>query len=137
MSRPAEFWHGTHVALNPGDIISPRNSRGGQSNFETTDSSKDLTGWNPGHVAYATDSVEIAEWYAQHAAKKHGEGRVYKVEPVNPSDLEEDKYGGGFDKPAYQSPSGFRVVSEHRSGVCRKCYTLRNTEGKCTCPDNS
>jgi len=136
MSRPAEFWHGTHVSFKPGDIITPRDSRDGASNFEVSDPN-DKTGWNAGNRAYATDSVEIAEWYAQRAAKKHGEGRVYKVEPVDPSDLEEDKYGGGFDKPAYQSPSGFRVVSEHRSGVCRKCYTLRNTEGNCACPDNS
>lgn len=137
MNRPQHFWHGTHVALNPGDIISPRDSRGADSNFETTDSSKDLTGWNPGHVSYATSSVDMAEWYAKHAAKQHGEGRVYKVEPVNPDDVKEDIYGGGSERDAVQSPSGFRVLGEHRSGVCRGCYELRDTEGKCACPDKS
>jgi hypothetical protein len=134
MNRPEHFWHGTHVSLNPGDIVTPRETLGVDSNFETVPET-DKTGWNPGNVAYATGSIETAEWYAKRAAEKKGEGRVYKVEPVNPDDLKPDIYGGGDDRPAFQSESGFRVLSEHRSGVCRKCYELRDTEGKCACPD--
>jgi hypothetical protein len=106
------------------------------TNFSTSGAFKDLTGFNLDHMAYATTTSELAEWYAKHAQEKHGEGRVYKVEPVNPDDVTEDIYGGGDgENKAMQSPSGFRVLGEHKSGVCRDCNELRDTEGICACPD--
>lgn len=140
MTRPEEFFHGTHVSLNPGDIISPRNTTNTESNFDVDTDPNDKTGWNLGSMAYATTGeggAEGAEWYAKRAAERHGEGRVYKVEPVNPEDVQEDIYGWGKNFTAVQSPSGFRVIGEHKSGVCRNCSTLRETNGSCACPDNS
>lgn len=118
MSRLEHFYHGTTANLNIGDTVTPRASLGRDSNFETTEASDDLTGWNPADVAYATSTPGGAAWYASHAAKREGTaGRVYRVEPVNADDVTEDIYGGGDNFTAVQSPSGFKVIDIHEDGI--------------------
>jgi Rifampin ADP-ribosyl transferase len=109
---PQFYYHGTTADFNPGDVVTPREALGTESNFETVE---DKTGWNLGSMAYATTTPEGAEWYAKNKAKKdQAEGKIYKVEPVNQDDIEEDIYGGGADFSAVQSPSGFKVVKRHK-----------------------
>ena len=118
MGRLKHFFHGTTANLNIGDTVTSRESLGRDSNFETTEASDDLTGWNPGDVAYATATPGGAAWYAARSAKREGTiGRVYRVAPVNADDVKEDIYGGGDNFTAVQSPSGFKVLGVHEDGI--------------------
>jgi len=148
MNRPEHFWHGTHVALNPGDVILPRGKSGADSNYG--DGQYAPEGYNAPDFAYASDRLFSAVNYGQHASfwknrdNKYSvppgpevKTRVYRVKPVA-DDVTVDEFGG--NEPGqkkfkdYKSPSGFVVDREvTHSGVCRDCNDLRDLDGGCSC----
>jgi hypothetical protein len=87
MSRTEHFYHGTNVALNPGDLITPANSRGGKT--IRTSGYHDV-----GAHAYAMPGETKAWEYAFDSSnrlpgnnkdlvgKQMQRPRVYAVEPV-------------------------------------------------------
>ena len=107
-----QFYHGTHVDLNPGDIIQPRNTmKDAKPNFRPE------PGFNQGDRAYATDNPASALFYGINSAEVNKRGfhaaKVYHVEPVDHKDLETDKEGSIVNGNAFSSRSGFRVVKRH------------------------
>lgn len=106
----AGLFHGTNAEFKPGDIILPRVTTGSASSFEAQPQMKEF---NPDSVAYATDTPEVAHWYANKRVEKEGgKPRVYKVKPVNKRSNKVDPNGGGTKAIAYQSKSGYKVVGE-------------------------
>lgn len=86
-----QFFHGTNVELPEGAIIEPRRKG----------------------AAWATDDSAWAGIFAGDAVslKKGGTPKVYKVSPVDESDVETHSYPG---RNAYSSKSGFRITGEHK-----------------------
>ena len=85
----AGLYHGSTYPFNSGDIISAE-----FSNSENPEGHK---------RASATDNATEASRYSGSS------GKVYRVEPVNASDLEIIDHGESTGKH-YESASGFRVV---------------------------
>jgi hypothetical protein len=109
------MFHGSLAELKSGDTISPAKQNGRESKHTTADTS----------VAYATDSVHVAEKMAIMSTKMEpGQeltGHVYKVEPldVNDIDVEPEKHkvlhnaltGGNVPGGSeIKSKTGFRVI---------------------------
>lgn len=96
---PKALFHGTSHDLKPGDVISPHNAIGGTDRGQGR--------------AFATGDLRDAHSYARTRSGGTG-GRVYRVEPVDHSDLTMENIGrrrrDGFTNVS--SPSGFRVVGE-------------------------
>ena len=106
-----QFFHGTHVDFNPGDLIQPRDAVKANPNF------KPEPGFNQGDRAYATDNPASALFYGINSAEVNKRGfhaaKVNHVEPVDHKDLETDKEGSIVNGNAFSSRSGFRVVKRH------------------------
>jgi hypothetical protein len=112
-----QFYHGTHLDLNPGDLVQPRDVTGANPNFdpEVGDLKPDF---NPGGKAYAITHPGGALFYGINSAERNNkngayDAKVYEVEPVDPEDLKYDKEGSYPMGSAYSSSSGFRVVKRH------------------------
>ena len=115
-----QFFHGTHVDFNPGDVVQPRAATGANPNFDAEPEEKhevNRPAFNPGSVAYATDTPDSALFYGSVSAKNaklHSkEAKVYQVEPMNHEDLNPDVEGSIWGGKAFSSKSGFRVVKRH------------------------
>jgi rifampin ADP-ribosylating transferase len=96
------FYHGTKVALEVGDLISP----GFGSNFVE----RGLK-----HV-YFSATLEAATWGAE-LAKGEGRGRIYVVEPTGPFEDDPnltDKRFPGNVTASYRSVDPLRIVGEVR-----------------------
>lgn len=92
-----ELFHGTHSQLGVGEVLQPSTQGYGTEELHS----------------FATTNPELAEISGPN---------IYKVEPVDPSDLSEDPYNtddedwkSAFsEKPLnYSSRSGFRVVGKY------------------------
>lgn len=107
----SQFYHGTHLDFNPGDLIQPRDVTGANPNFDPEPD------FNHGDRAYAADHSAAALFYGIHSAEKNKKGvkeaKVYHVEPLDHDDLEWDDEGSIILGNAYSSKSGFRVVKRH------------------------
>lgn len=99
------FFHGTHVRLEPGDLLAP----GRESNFQ------------PGRISnniYFAARLETAAWGAELAVALggiDGRGHIYVVEPTGP--FEDDpnvtnKRFPGNVTESYRSRHPLRVVDE-------------------------
>jgi hypothetical protein len=111
----AQFYHGTHIDLNPGDIIQPRDTTGANPNFDPEPD------FNQGDRAYATDHPASALFYGFNSAERNNkngayDAKVYQVEPVDPEDLDYDRGGSIVKGNAYSSKKGFKVIKRHGNG---------------------
>jgi hypothetical protein len=95
------FFHGTKVALEPGDLLEP----GRSSNF------------GAGTVAnfvYMTATMDAAIWGAELAAGE-GPGRIYRVEPTGPFEhdpnLTDTRFRGNRTR-SYRTRDPLRIVEE-------------------------
>ena len=95
------FYHGTRVALKPGDLIGP----GYASNYGRRKTAN--------HV-YFSATLEAAIWGAE-LAQGEGPGRIYIVEPTGPfvddPNLTDKKFPGNPTK-SYRSREPLRVTGE-------------------------
>ena len=109
------FFHGTRVALQPGDELVP----GRASNFQA--------GRVMRHVYFAA-LLETAVWGAELAAALGGgEGHVYEVEPSGPFEDDPnvtDKRFPGNPTRSYRSRSPLRVVREVEDWPAHDAETL-------------
>ena len=108
----SQFYHGTHLDFNPGDLVQPREVTGANPNFDPEPD------FNQGDRAYVADHPASALFYGVNSAEKNNkngayDAKVYQVEPVNPKDLEWDDEGSMITGNAYSSKSGFRVIKRH------------------------
>ena len=78
----AALFHGTDAVFKPGDLVLP-GAKTGRSNFKSGDP-----------VAYASNDIGVAKFFGEesafNASEAHGKSipdRIYKVAPVNPSDV--------------------------------------------------
>lgn len=98
------MFHGTSSAFNLGDVIAPAEVAG----VPSVHNSEHLT--NLTSNAFATQDIDRARAYAEKAAKKSGGSPlVYRVEPVDLTDLAFDI--DAPDDSSWMSSKGFRVVS--------------------------
>ena len=98
------MFHGTSSAFNLGDVITPAEVAG----VPSVHSSENLP--NLTSNAFATQDMDRARAYAERAAKKSGGSpSVYRVEPVDLTDLAFD--WDAPDNSSWMSEKGFRVVS--------------------------
>ena len=98
------MFHGTSSAFNLGDVIAPAEVAG----VPSVHNSEHLT--NLTSNAFATQDIDRARAYAEKAAKKSGGSPlVYRVEPVDLTDLAFDM--DAPDDSSWMSGKGFRVVS--------------------------
>lgn len=75
VASAGKLYHGTNVALAPGDHILPA-TQSGRRNFDET-----YEYYDPNYV-YMSDQVHLAERFARSAARKHGgKPHVYLVRP--------------------------------------------------------
>ena len=105
------LFHGTGRKFKVGDLILPPSQTGARGNWGAKSK-------NDPNLAYATDDIESAKYYAR-VASSLGEtrgdsslkSRVYEVEPVNPESAEwrETKFREGSLRQ-HVSPEGYRVV---------------------------
>jgi hypothetical protein len=106
-----QFYHGTHVDFNPGDVVKPRAATGANPNFDPE------PGFNEEDRAYASDHPASALFYGVNSTQRNSLGfddaKVYHVEPIDPKDVELDKEGSVIMGNAFSSKSGFRVVKRH------------------------
>lgn len=99
------LYHGTFARLAVGDILTPA----GEVDGRTHDASNE-------QVVYATPNLGVAGGFAEMALSSERayevddspSPHVYRVEPLNPDDLEPDWEGN--DERDFQSPSGYRVL---------------------------
>lgn len=108
----SQFYHGTHLDFNPGDIIQPRAATGANPNFDPEPD------FNQDDRAYATDHPASALFYGVNSAERNNkngayDAKVYHVEPLDHEDLEPDEEGSIIMGNAFSSRSGFRVVKRH------------------------
>lgn len=98
---PPPYYHGTRVALKPGDLIGP----GYASNYGQQRTAN--------HV-YFSATLDAAIWGAELAAGD-GPGRIYVVEPTGPfvddPNLPDRKFLGNPTK-SYRSKEPLRIVGE-------------------------
>ena len=107
-----QFFHGTHVDFNPGDVVRPRAATGANPNFDPE------PGFNAEDRAYASDHPASALFYGVNSAERNNkngayDAKVYHVEPIDHKDIELDKEGSVIMGKAFSSKSGFRVVKRH------------------------
>lgn len=98
------FFHGTRVALLPGDLIAP----GYTSNYGSQRKAK--------HV-YFSATLDAAAWGAELAQGK-GMERIYRVEPTGPYENDPnltDKKFPGNPTRSYRSLAPLRVLGELES----------------------
>jgi len=108
------LFHGTNAPISTGGVVLPRAATGESTSPNFDDERLIAQGWNSPEHAFATNSPELAAWYAKNRAREMGgDPRVFRVEPINSEDVEHDPDGGG-DKghEAFKSRSGFRVLGE-------------------------
>ena len=110
MSAPLsqQLFHGTHVKLNPGDVIQPRH---------LLESDNGNYGVNPvygdevGTHAHAVNDVEEAKWFAGESARIHGgKPHVYEVKPLGKT-----KVRPLYDLTNEDLPKEARKIKEHLS----------------------
>jgi hypothetical protein len=109
------FYHGTLVALMPGDLIAP----GYRSNY----GSARVAGW-----VYMTALMETAVLAAEVAAEA-GQARVYLVEPTGAFEDDPnvtDKKFPGNPTQSYRSRQPLRVVEEVRGWTPTPSERLRD-----------
>jgi rifampin ADP-ribosylating transferase len=96
-----QFYHGTRVDLQPGDLIRP----GYNSNY----GARKQASW-----VYLTGTLDAAIWGAELAAGE-GRGRIYVVEPTGPivddPNLTDKKFPGNPTQ-SYRSRDPLRVIGE-------------------------
>ena len=110
-----QLFHGTHVKLNPGDIIKPRGQvEDGVGNYGTNPT----YGEDVGEHAYAVNDKGEAEWFANESVRHHGgEPHVYEVKRLGRTksrplynrrrkNLPQEAYG----IKEHLSKQGFRVI---------------------------
>jgi hypothetical protein len=106
-----DLYHGTNLEFNPGDLILPRAETGAQPTFDPE------PGFNLDDRAYASTHPASAHFYAvnatQRAGQSYDENKIYKVEPVDPSDVELDDEGSIIMGKAVRSKKGFKVIRRH------------------------
>lgn len=116
------LFHGTAGDMEIGSSILPRAMTGVDTSPAFKDPREDLyedpkeftQGWNSPEHAFASSTPELAEWYARKRAETMGGApRVFRVEPLDHEDVEEDVEGrGSSDQKAYRSRSGFKIMEE-------------------------
>ena len=110
------LFHGTSRRFKVGDVVLPAQQTGVPQNWGVKSKN------NP-KVAYATDSMDSAQYYARVSKLMNdhptARSRVYEVEPVNPetAQWEEKKYRDGTLRQ-HTSPEGYKVV--RRAWIQRK-----------------
>lgn len=110
------LFHGTSRRFKVGDVVLPAQQTGATQNWGSKSKN------NP-KVAYATDSMDSAQYYASVSKLMNdhstARSRVYQVEPVNPetAQWEEKKYRDGTLRQ-HTSPEGYKVV--RRAWIQRK-----------------
>ena len=105
------LFHGTSRKFKTGDLILPPSQTGATRNWGAKSK-------NDPNLAYATDDIESAKYYARVASSlgqtrsnSPQRSRVYQVEPVNPETAgwRETKFRDGSLRQ-HVSPEGYRVV---------------------------
>jgi hypothetical protein len=96
-----DFWHGTNRPFNIGDHILPQSLTGATNVTAATDD-----GENTGEHAYASADPSLALGYAMRAEELGGKKAVYRVEPIDPSDVEHDSWDES------RSRTGWKVVGK-------------------------
>jgi rifampin ADP-ribosylating transferase len=95
------FFHGTKVALKPGDLLEP----GYSSNFGARTTA---------NFVYLTATLDAAIWGAELSIGE-GRGRIYRVEPTGPIEddpnLTDQKFPGNPTR-SYRTRQPLRVVGE-------------------------
>jgi hypothetical protein len=118
------MFHGTSSAFNLGDVITPAEVAGVPSVHNSSENLPNLTS-----NAFATQDMDMARTYAKRAAKKFGGSPlVYRVEPVDLTDL-----GHDWDAPddsSWMSSKGFRVVSPAETHSGRSAVEFANGDMK-------
>jgi rifampin ADP-ribosylating transferase len=121
-----EWYHGTDVVLQPGDLITP----GRQSNYPDARVRK-------GHVYY-TDSLQHARQYAGVAAyhknqvrQGSAEPHIYQVEPADHEHAELDESATTSAGKAYLTRKPLRVIRQVESGWN---FSNSDTCPHCGCP---
>lgn len=108
------IYHGTSSVLSPGDVVVP-GAKSGKTNWVKDDS-----------VAYATNDLGAATYFANESAnnesealQKRVEPKIYRVSPVDASDTSSRtmrdmrSYAAGDETPVeVSSKSGFKVEEE-------------------------
>lgn len=101
------LFHGTHVKLNPGDVIKPFTP-------------EPFNEFNK--LAYATPDLQEAEGFASHRAhqNKMKTGYVYEVEPIGKTNTMNvsrlfPPYESGNNVPYIESNQGFKVKKKLKS----------------------
>lgn len=100
-AEPSQFYHGTKVRLNLGDLIAP----GFQSNYGSRKKAV---------YVYLTATLDAAIWGAELSIGE-GPGRIYIVEPTGPIEddpnLTDKKFPGNPTK-SYRTKHPLRVCGE-------------------------
>lgn len=103
-----DFWHGTNRPFNIGDHILPQALTGATNVTHKTETSlgDSPDEWKEEH-AYASADPSLALGYAMRAEEvAGGKKAVYRVEPLDPSDVEHDSWDES------KSKKGWKVVGK-------------------------
>lgn len=119
------LFHGTATELKPGDIIEPLSKREkptirfkGTSYEEKIWPSSNFQHLSKPNIAYATEDLKDAKYFALVAARLEGEdwkdAIVYEVEPIGQTKVKRlyPQYEPNVPRLEHQSPIGFRVIAK-------------------------
>lgn len=117
------LFHGTAVALNPGDLIlpiskveQPRILDAGTPIERAIYPSMVFVGLSKANIAYATEDIVDAKYFAEEASRNpHNHidsAYVYEVEPLGITTIKKifPRYKPGVDRLEHQSTEGYRVI---------------------------
>jgi len=136
----SHLYHGTPEEFSPGDIIKPAEQVGKRAS-------------NDASLAYATPDIHTANFMSWEQNNFNGENwrddveknpprrNVYRVEPVDPSDLTRKNgvmstairlNGAGTVSDEVMSPSGFRVLSkvQYPEEIINKIFEMNRNDPK-------
>ena len=115
-SNPSSLYHGTNLNFDIGQVILPANRTGVESNYEQIKYMNRVSGREETTLAglrehaFATTDVEEAVVAGTRSVERKGgpEARIFRVSPVDPSDVDIDPNSS----VGVRSASGFRVDGE-------------------------
>jgi hypothetical protein len=115
-SNPSSLYHGTNLNFDIGQVILPANRTGVESNYEQITYMNRVSGREETTLAglrehaFATHDVDEAVAAGTRSVEMKGgpEARIFRVSPVDPSDVDIDPNS----TVGVRSASGFRVEAE-------------------------